>query len=382
VQNTDPRSEAAQQELLRRILASPPFAHAERLQRILRFLFDRTRHEGDPPLKEYDIAVGALGRPESFDPKTDAFIRVSIATVREKLRAYFATEGQHERLCLTVPKGQYRVRFVDLGASAAEGETPAPPGLAVRKFWQPYLGDAASNILLYTELLFFRDGRGNYFRNMYENDPAADPEKLKRHLPDAAPGGIRPMLHFVTGGEMHGALSLMRAFHEMGSSLLVKNARFVFWADIRRANLIALGSSRTNPFVSTLEGEECLITGPESIENLEPRPGEEPSYPGQRRMSGNLERMTEFTLVTRRPGPVGNSAITLIAANHGRALEGAVQFLTREDKLSGLLRILGAGTGNLPEHFQVLLRVEMIDFGEELIEIEYVTHRVVKPQAG
>jgi hypothetical protein len=30
----------------------------------------------------------------------------------------------------------------------------------------------------------------------------------------------------------------------------------------------------------------------------------------------------------------------------------------------------------VPEHFQVLLRVEMVDFNEEVVDVQYVTHRI------
>jgi hypothetical protein len=32
----------------------------------------------------------------------------------------------------------------------------------------------------------------------------------------------------------------------------------------------------------------------------------------------------------------------------------------------------------MPDHFQVVLRVDMIDFDEEVVEVEYVTHRVIE----
>jgi hypothetical protein len=30
----------------------------------------------------------------------------------------------------------------------------------------------------------------------------------------------------------------------------------------------------------------------------------------------------------------------------------------------------------VPEHFQVLLRVEMVDFNEEVVDVQYVTHKI------
>jgi hypothetical protein len=34
------------------------------------------------------------------------------------------------------------------------------------------------------------------------------------------------------------------------------------------------------------------------------------------------------------------------------------------------------GQSPAPEHFQVLLRVEMVDFNEEVVDVQYVTHKI------
>src|SRR5215470_947601 len=61
----DPR-----QQLLSRVLTSRQFAHADTLKRILRYLCERSADAGGTPPKEYDIAIQAMGRSESFDPRT------------------------------------------------------------------------------------------------------------------------------------------------------------------------------------------------------------------------------------------------------------------------------------------------------------------------
>ncbi len=366
----------AQEELLRRILASPQFAHAESLQRILQFLYENTRAPGAPRLREYDVAVSAIHRPACFDPRSDAIVRVSITSIRERLRAYFDNEGRHERIRLVIPKGQYRVVFEPADQTELAADHLALPGPAVRTIWNPYLKTRAPNIMVYTELLCFRDDAGSFLRNIYINDPGADARQFSRLLSGDASVKLRPSYHFVSGGEMHGVLLLVQTFHQMDAGIQVKNSRFLSWSAIEYSNLIVLGSSRTNNFINSLQGEEQFVIAADSILNLNPRPGEPTSYRGSRFMDGKLERVVEHAIVTRRRGVVGDSTITLIAANHGRAMEGAVQFLTREDKAAGLLHVLGANEGSLPSHFQALLKVDMIDFDEEVINVECVSHRI------
>src|SRR5260370_4615738 len=126
-----------------------------------------------------------------------------------------------------------------------------------------------------------------------------------------------------------------------------------------------------------MQGGEKLMLRDECIEECEAMGGRPSVYRSSRSLWGSLERVSDFALVTRRPGPLGGTWVTLIAANHGRAMEGAVQFLIREDKVRDLLEMLVPGDQSaVPDHFQVLLRVEMVDYDEEVIDIQYVTHKM------
>jgi hypothetical protein len=367
------RTEA--QALLNRILASPQFAQAYSLRRILEYLVKRAEAPGSSPPKEYDIAVMAIGRPDSFDPKTDPIIRVSIAGIRERLKTYFENEGRGEKLRLSIPKGQYRVH---IGVEGREAERAEQPGGARERFWAPYFNTKSPNILVYTEVLFFRDAQGNYVRNIYVNDRHGGAGELPgRGLP-VEPSSLRPSFHFVSAGEMHSVLAVQRTFNEMRLPLDIRNSRFFSWQEMQGSNLILVGSSRTNPFLNSLQGKEPFVITHDSIVNTAPKGGEQAAYPGKRFFEGELERCIEYALVTRRPGIDPSSSITLIAGNHGRSIEGAAQFLAREDRLATLIEALALAEGQaVPGHFQALLRVDMIDYVEEVVHVELVSARVL-----
>ena len=74
----------------------------------------------------------------------------------------------------------------------------------------------------------------------------------------------------------------------------------------------------------------------------------------------------------------------MISANHGRGVEGAAQFLTLENDVA--LALEGSRLGRaerLPAHFQWLLRVQMVDFDEEVISVERISHRIfASPQSS
>ena len=374
---------SAQRQLLGRVLQSPQFATVESLRRILKYLFDRSEDAGNAPPKEYEIAVEGLHRPASFDPKTDPIVRVNIAAIRTRLRNYFEGPGRSEPVCMTIPKGQYRLCWQERGAQRVGTDRVPGTTEACDRFWRPYLSGGAPNILVYSELLFFRDNRGNYIRNIHVNDRTSGITDLKRELPEVPVDELRPSFHFASAGEVKAILALERTFFDMQLSLNVRDSRFLSWADVQKSNLILLGSSRTNTFLSALQGEECFVISDKCIDNVDPRGSEQKRYEGQRFMEGRLEREVEYAVVTRRPGVLGESAVTVIAANHGRAMQGAGEALASEEKLSAILEAMGYGPGvQLPARFQILLRIDMLDFDEEIAWVEYLTHRGLDAKAS
>ena len=69
--------------------------------------------------------------------------------------------------------------------------------------------------------------------------------------------------------------------------------------------------------------------------------------------------------------------MTMIAANHGRAIEGATNHLTAPRELSKLLSAIKVDQRTaLPKRFQILLRIEMIDLDDEIVDVECVSHRM------
>jgi serine/threonine-protein kinase len=104
----------AREEVLReleRILASRAFHGAGRSGALLRFLVERTLAGQSEQLKEYTVGAEVLGRGESFDPRTDAIVRVEISRLRSRLSHYYATEGAANPVLIAVPKGSYVPAF-------------------------------------------------------------------------------------------------------------------------------------------------------------------------------------------------------------------------------------------------------------------------------
>jgi serine/threonine-protein kinase len=92
---------------LERILSSRAFQGAGRSGALLRFLLERTFAGQAEQLKEYTVGAEALGRGESFDPRTDAIVRVEISRLRSRLSHYYETEGAANPVRIAIPRGSY-----------------------------------------------------------------------------------------------------------------------------------------------------------------------------------------------------------------------------------------------------------------------------------
>ena len=106
---------------LERILASAPFAGAQRSQQFLRYVVQNSLENRNEALKEYTIAIEVFGRNSSYDPSIDATVRVEASRLRSRLRDYYIGDGQRDALIIEIPKGGYRAVFSERPQAAISG---------------------------------------------------------------------------------------------------------------------------------------------------------------------------------------------------------------------------------------------------------------------
>jgi TolB-like protein len=92
-------------EQLGRILGSDPFQKSPRRQRFLEYIVNETL--AGRSVKGHVVALEVFGRPAWFDPAVDPVVRVEAGRLREKLREYYGTVGQGDRIRIDLPKGTY-----------------------------------------------------------------------------------------------------------------------------------------------------------------------------------------------------------------------------------------------------------------------------------
>jgi len=90
-----------------RILRSPGFQGSDSICRLLRRTVEKTLQGEQESLKEYVLGSEVFGRGAQFDPSHDAIVRVEAHKLREKLEAYYRSEGARDPVRIELPKGHY-----------------------------------------------------------------------------------------------------------------------------------------------------------------------------------------------------------------------------------------------------------------------------------
>ena len=113
---TDERNE------LQAVLDSGIFHRAPNLANVLTYVCAKYFEGAAEQIKEYNIAVEALGRPAEFDQRRDSIVRVEAHRLRKRLRDFYEAEGARHSVRIEIPSGQYAPQFLR--------QTPPLPSLS------------------------------------------------------------------------------------------------------------------------------------------------------------------------------------------------------------------------------------------------------------
>ena len=109
---------------LERILASPEFMAGRRLRQFLRYVVEQTLNGRSGSIKQYTVAVEALGYGADFDPQSNPTVRIEAGRLRRALDQYYFTEGISDPIRITIPKGSYTpIILENHAASKAHGSS-------------------------------------------------------------------------------------------------------------------------------------------------------------------------------------------------------------------------------------------------------------------
>jgi len=112
----------AERAELESVLASGVLGRTNNLVRFLSYVCEKYFEGTIDEVKEYSIAVQALGRPDDFDPQVDTIVRVTAHALRKRLEEFYRNAGAQHSIHICLPPGHYAPKFVHKG----DVEPPVP----------------------------------------------------------------------------------------------------------------------------------------------------------------------------------------------------------------------------------------------------------------
>ena len=94
------------------VLSSGVFGRTNNLVRLMAYVCEKYFGGAIDEIKEYNIAVHALGRPETFDPQVDTIVRVTAHALRKRLEDYYRGDGAEHPVHICLPPGHYIPKFI------------------------------------------------------------------------------------------------------------------------------------------------------------------------------------------------------------------------------------------------------------------------------
>ena len=117
-------------DLVIRISESQRFAKSLRLREFLLYVCRSALDSHVNEISEQKIGERVFHRAPDYNPNEDNIVRSQARLLRQKLEAYFATEGIDEPVILRIPKGGYVPEFIDRPIEPVSVVQPISIGLA------------------------------------------------------------------------------------------------------------------------------------------------------------------------------------------------------------------------------------------------------------
>ena len=89
------------------ILDFDEIKNSQVLSKFIEFVVERKLAGHEDEIKEYTIAVKALGKPRDYNPQLDATVRIHAGRLRRSLAQYYQASGLNDEVIIDIPKGSY-----------------------------------------------------------------------------------------------------------------------------------------------------------------------------------------------------------------------------------------------------------------------------------
>ncbi len=376
-------------EQANRIARSSGFAGSESLRNVLLYLTHHAIEHPGTTVKEYEIAIQALGRDQNFDSRIDSAVRASASRLRAKLAEYYLHQGENDLVLIDLSKGNYSLIFsfrkTALPSKPHEkvDDTMASklPSPSSRTSFLPWIACVLGLVVVGS--LGYLSGRrathppvptsihefwGDFLKG---GDPLIIfPNPTFRGLPEAGMQLVQPDTQGTTGtidlftgtGETMALEVLTRQILQLGYDSRAKRAHLFTWDDATNVNLIFLGGQVQNGAFAQLPKLQRFSLKPPAVDPFrgqgavlddKPDAGGEPYYLA----SKDFNDGNDYAIIALTEGISPEHKILILAGSNTYGTEGAADFLCNPDLVKDLLNKLGVPAGATVPPFEALLRV-------------------------
>ncbi len=408
-------------ELLSRIINTPSFQKATKLQALLRFIVETSIRGEEEEISEYRIGIEVFEKGADYSPLLDSSVRVQARQLRLKLHEYFDGPGRNETMVLEIPKGSYKPTFrsslqdreaieplephgiesalatdaqvqvsppvqvqaversnrlpwwvaavflaiaIVLGARLtweARGSVPWPLSTVLNRRDTSHLVLADSAYQITSTANASSIGLTEYLRTKPRNDTAINlADSPEARLTHALAGGT-----FTSFADAILVSSLSRVAGKYSLGLDIKSSRDIDPRDLEQGNFIFAGSPSSNPWVSLYTGrlnfrevDNPSTHGSKMFLNTHPQKGEPRVFEGS--SSDNAVR-ADYADLAVVPGLGEQGTVMLVQGLRHESTEAAARLLA-DPEGDRMLRqaIRSAGYGDKPPYFEALLAVRAV----------------------
>jgi hypothetical protein len=413
-------------ELVQRIIISQQFIKSARLQEFLLYVCRCVLANRTDEVSEQKIGERVFQRPPAYNPNQDNIVRSQARLLRQKLDAYFASEGIHEPIILTIPKGGYAPEFVERAAetpaqtlesavpvqrewytpmigvllvavlvlaaavvvlawSLAHREKPAvqsvapPPSTAVGALWSQLFNENLMTTIIVPDHTFAMvqeiSNQHVDLSTYLRRSTRIDDENLQQMEKNLRGFSIR---RYTTYDSVSTAVRVAQIAAQLRGKLVVRYARDMTLRELSPGNTVLIGRPLSNlwnemfenrlnfRFYSDLQRDIIIC------QNRSPQAGEQAEYlpidEGAKR--------TVYASVAFLPNLNNSGNVLIIAGVSSGAQEVAAEFVTNENLFTGLANRIRQGEERLP-YFEVLIRT--ITLAGVAQEPEVVAYRILQP---
>jgi hypothetical protein len=311
-------------------------------------------------------------RPVSYDPSTDATVRVKAGEVRKRLSIYYAGPGGKDEVRIDLPSGGYVPEFtwtkpiettppslplpnsaktssqwlaaaavaVLLAGAAYAVLNSRSSGSALNRFWGPALRGSMPILLLVSQV------------PVYGLDPKVEEEA---RTPASASDFVLLRRHFVGSGDVLAVGRLASLFGSMSRGYRVRLGDDVSFHDLRDSPSVLIGYSYTR-WQELNRGLRYLFDTSQRLPAVTDN-GRRTDWV-LRTLKPDRSTDTDYAIVSRIFHPDTGQMVVVIAGITHYGTEAAAEFVTEEQKLSAALNKLPSGWAS--RNLQIVLHVRVI----------------------